>query len=112
MDADDLEAVLAGGFARLREAEATVAPAGAGATKGKDPDGYVEVEVDGHGLLTNIVFADDIDELQPEELESAALAAIQDALRNTGRPRARDLPDIGDSEVSAKARWVLGMEND
>jgi len=110
MDADDLEAVIGRGFATLRGAEETSAPAGAEATPGKDSDGYVEVTVDGHGLLTDIVFADDVDELSPEELESAVLEAIQDAHRSTGRPRVRELPDIGDSEVNARARWILGME--
>lgn len=113
MDADDdLESVLAGGFAKLREAQDTTPPTSEESTKGKDPDGYVEVVVDGHGLLTDIVFADDMDELSPEDLESAVLDAIRNAHDNTGRPRARELPDIGNSEVSAKARWILGMEDD
>lgn len=112
MDADHLESVLAGGFALLREAQQAPAPTSVDTTTGKDPDGYVEVVVDGHGLLTDLVFADDVDELSPDDLETALLEAIQDAHRSTGRPRARELPDIGDSEVSAQARRVLGMEQD
>ncbi|MFT4156999.1 MAG: YbaB/EbfC family nucleoid-associated protein [Microbacterium sp.] len=112
MHSDDLTKALADGYATLRSAQsAEPARSGADAT-GKDSEGYVEVTVDGRGLLTDIVFSDDIDQLRPSELESRVQEALQEAHRATGRPRIGAVPDIGDSEVSARARWILGIEED
>lgn len=110
MTTDDLEAVLASGFAKLREARAAETPTGPAGAVGRDREGLVDVTVDGQGILTGVVFDDDLDELRPAELRAALLEAIADAHGATGRTRLSTLPDIGDSEVSAGARWALGME--
>lgn len=110
MDTDDLAAVLAGGFAKLQEAQHLQAPSEGEESHGRDRDGFVDTVVDGRGILTDIRFADDVGELSPADLESAVLESLQAAYRGTGRPRARSLPDIGSSEVSAQARHILGMD--
>ncbi|MBW8763950.1 MAG: hypothetical protein JF592_15435 [Microbacterium sp.] len=112
MHTDDLATVLASGYATLKEARAVETPQPAVGTRGQDRAGHVEVAVDGHGLLTGVVFSDGIDELRPAELESALLEALQSAHDATGRTRVRSLPEIGNSEVSSQARRILGMEGD
>ena len=110
MTTDDLASVLAVGHAQLRAAQDVPTPSSVGPVRGTDRDGLVEVVIDGHGILTDIVFADDVGRLTPAELEAAVLEATQDAYRATGRPRVRSLPDIGDSEVAAGVRRVLAGE--
>jgi len=116
MDADDLETVLARGFATLRAAHAGEASNDLENDlerfRGSDSERYVEAVVDGRGLLTDIVFSDDIGELTPQRLEAAVLGALKEAHRATGRVPAHALPGIGDSEVSAQARRVLGLEGE
>src|SRR5690606_33690286 len=110
MDADDLETVLARGFATLRAAHAGEASNDLENDlerfRGSDSERYVEAVVDGRGLLT------DIGELTPQRLEAAVLGALKEAHRATGRVPAHALPGIGDSEVSAQARRVLGLEGE
>ena len=107
---EDLQAVLADGFAHLRAAEGVQAPSTRPPATGADPDGLVEVVVDGYGLLADIVFAPDVARLAPARLEAAVLEAVRDAHRATGRARVQALPDLGDSEVAARVRRSLAEE--
>lgn len=112
MDTDDLEAVLARGFEVLQEAQDRQTSTEIADSQGRDKDGFVEVVLDGHGILKDITFSDDVSDLSPSELESALLEAQQDAIRASGRGRVQDLPDIGSSEVDAQARRLLGMDGE
>ncbi|MFC0706091.1 YbaB/EbfC family nucleoid-associated protein [Cellulomonas uda] len=110
MATEDLESVLADGIAYLRAAQGVRPTTSHAPTTGVDRDGLVEVVVDGHGLLADIVFAPDLARLAPEQLEAAVLDAVRDAYRGTGRPRLQALPSLGDSEVAARVRQVLAEE--
>ena len=110
MATEDLESVLADGIAHLRAAQGVRPTTSHAPTTGVDRDGLVEVVVDGHGLLADIVFASDLARLAPEQLEAAVLDAVRDAYRGTGRPRLQALPSLGDSEVAARVRQVLAEE--
>lgn len=112
MHTDDLEAVLAGGYATLREAQAADAPQWAAGSRGRDRAGHVEVSLDAHGLLDDIRFEESVEGIPASELEASVLEALQDAYHSTGRPRVGSLPEIGNSEVSAQARRILGIEGD
>lgn len=107
---EDLAGALADGFAHLRAAQGVQAGPAVAPARGADPDGLVEVVVDGHGLLVDVGFSPDIARLSPEQLEAAVLDAVRDAHRATGRSRVQSLPALGDSEVAARVRRVLTEE--
>ncbi|MDT0156249.1 YbaB/EbfC family nucleoid-associated protein [Microbacterium sp. ARD32] len=112
MEAEELEAVLARGFEVLREAQDGQALPLPSDSRGSDRDGLVEIVLDGHGILKDVTFSDEVGDLSPSELESALLEAQQDAIRASGRGRVQDLPDIGSSEVDEQARRLFGMEGE
>ncbi len=112
MATDDLSELFAAVRAQMLEAAATGAPQPGPGASGTDPDDYVNLRVDGRGLLENVVFDPAISELTPEELAEATMAALQDAQSHLSGRRPGDLPDIGRSEVHEKLARAFGLEED